>query len=103
MDDGVELKLNIYGPYAYILLKLATQVFLTLESGVVIRDDQSSERPKIFDIEKERIRFNDSSLTIDVLEERLSRYLLQPDGPPSALPYLNRIVRNSIILDSKAT
>ena len=103
VDDGVELKLNIYGPYAYILLKLATQVFLTLESGVVIRDDQSSDRPRIFDIDKERIRFNDPSLTIDVLEERLSRYLLQPDGPPSALPYLKRIVRTLVDLDSKAT
>ena len=30
--------LNIHGPYAYSVLTLATQVFLTLESGVVIND-----------------------------------------------------------------
>ncbi len=98
VDQGVEPKLNIYGPYAYSLLKIATQVFLTLESGVVIRDDRNGDRPKIFDIEKEQIRLNDFNLTVDDLNARLSRYLQTDQG--SILPYLNRIVTNLISLDS---
>src|SRR5229473_7187371 len=53
-DRTDKRQLSIYGPYAYSILKLATQVFLTLESGVVIRDPPGT--PKIFDLKKERIR-----------------------------------------------
>ena len=60
-DRTDKRQLSIYGPYAYSVLKLATQAFLTLESGVVIRDTPG--KPKIFDIEKERIRLNDFSLS----------------------------------------
>lgn len=91
----VELKLNIHGPYAYSVLKLATQAFLTLESGVVIRQGDPS-RPRIFDIDKERIRFNDPSLTFTDLTDRLSRYLVPLEGQASALPYLDRIVRTLV-------
>ena len=32
---GVDTRLNVQGPYAYSVLKLATHTFLMLESGVV--------------------------------------------------------------------
>jgi hypothetical protein len=87
-------RLSIYGPYSYSVLKLATQVFLTLESGVVIRDNIVG-KPKIFDIEKERIRVNDFSLTVSKLQGELRAYLA-PDGN---LPYLDRILTNLITID----
>ncbi|MCI0537235.1 MAG: hypothetical protein L0Z50_18625 [Verrucomicrobiales bacterium] len=98
LDDPNDQKqrLSIYGPYAYGVLKLATQVFLTLESGVVIRDTTTPGKPKIFDIEKERIRVNDFSLTVSNLQTKLRDYLAPTDGN---LPYLDRIVKNLITLD----
>jgi len=96
LDDLNDQKkrLSIYGPYAYGVLKLATQVFLTLESGVIIRD--TGRQPKIFDIEKERIRINDFTLTVAKLSSELISYLGNADGN---LPYLNRILTNLITLD----
>jgi hypothetical protein len=89
-------RLSIHGPYAYSVLKLATQVFLTLESGVVIRD--SGRLPTIFDTDKERIRLNDSSLTIEKVQGELLDYLPPPDRN---LPYLNRILANLITVDPR--
>src|SRR6266849_1652256 len=86
-------QLSIYGPYAYSILKLATQVFLTLESGVVIRDPPGT--PKIFDLKKERIRIDDFSLELGELKRELGTYL----GPADHLPYLDRILTNLITLD----
>jgi hypothetical protein len=97
VDEPV-LQFNIHGPYAYSVLKLATQVFLTLESGVVIRDNTPG-KPKIFDIENERIRVNDFSLTVPKLQQELQAYL----APAEHLPYLDRIVTNLITLDGEAT
>jgi hypothetical protein len=88
--------LSIYGPLAYSILKLATQVFLTLESGVVLRE--GNRIPKIFDIDKERIRMNDFTLDIDELKRELGRYLVGHTGQEH-LPYLDKIVRNLITLD----
>ena len=93
-DPTDRRQLSIYGPYAYSVLKLATQVFLTLESGVVLRQGDP-KLPKIFDIEKERIRVNDFSLTINKLKDELQAYI----SPGDQLPYLDRIVRNLITLD----
>jgi hypothetical protein len=92
-DRTDKRQLSIYGPYSYSILKLATQVFLTLESGVVIRDPPG--RPKIFDLEKERIRINDFSLELGELKRELATYL----GPADHLPYLDRILTNLITLD----
>ena len=86
--------ISIYGPYAYSVLKLATQVFLTLESGVVLRQGDPA-LPKIFDIKKEQIRINDFSLTFQKIKEELQAYI----SPSEHLPYLDRIVRNLITLD----
>jgi len=96
LDDLNDQKrrLSIYGPYAYGVLKLATQVFLTLESGVIIRD--TGRQPKIFDIEKERIRVNDFTLNVAKLNSELISYLGNADGN---LPYLNRILTNLITFD----
>ena len=100
LDIGVEPQLNIHGPYAYTVLKLATQAFLTLESGVVIRDN-SSGKPHIFDIDKERARFGDPSLTVEELTGRLEAYLV-PTSRGATLPYLDRIVKAIIGLDQHA-
>jgi hypothetical protein len=93
LDPG-ERPLSIYGPYAYSVLKLATQLFLTLESGVVLREGEQG-RAKIFDVEKERIRVNDFSLDFNTLNTELHAYL----GHAQHLPYLDRIVKNLITLD----
>jgi hypothetical protein len=93
-DPTDRRQLSIYGPYAYSVLKLATQVFLTLESGVVLRQGDG-RLPKIFDIEKERIRLNDFTLSLDKLKAELQAYI----SPGDHLPYLDRIVRNLITLD----
>jgi hypothetical protein len=87
---------SIYGPYAYSVLKLATQVFLTLESGLVLRQGDP-QFPKIFDIEKESIRLDDSSLSFDRLKRDLQAYIPLGDN----LPYLDRIVKNLITLDAQ--
>ncbi len=94
-DRTDKRQLSIYGPYAYSILKLATQAFLTLESGVVIRDPPG--RPKIFDLEKERIRLNDFSLEFGELKKELGTYL----GPAEHLPYLDRILTNLITFDDE--
>jgi hypothetical protein len=95
-DPTDRRQLSIYGPYAHSVLKLATQVFLTLESGVVLRQGDA-RLPKIFDIEKERIRLNDFSLTLGKLKSELQAYI----SPSDHLPYLDRILRNLITLDAK--
>jgi hypothetical protein len=94
-DRTDKRQLSIYGPYAYSILKLATQAFLTLESGVVIRNPPG--RPKIFDLEKERIRLNDLSLEFGELKKELGSYL----GPAENLPYLDRILTNLITFDDE--
>jgi len=90
MDDK---QLSFFGPYAYSILKLATQVFLTLECGVVIRDEE------LFKLENEQIRFDDPSITMEKLKKCLAHYLVHPDSQPATLPYLNRIVEAFVGLD----
>jgi hypothetical protein len=87
--------LSIYGPYAYALLKLATQVFLTLECGVVIRNPGGGNR--LFRLEDEIIRLNDFTVSFADLEARLKRYLAPFES--QALPYLGRIVQTLAALD----
>jgi hypothetical protein len=93
--DKDRKRLSIYGPYAYGLLKLATQVFLTLESGVVLRKG-NPERAKIFDVDKEQIRVDDLSLDFDTLNGELRSYL---GNGEQHLPYLDRVVKNLVTLD----
>jgi hypothetical protein len=94
--------LNIHGPYAYSVLKLATQVFLTLEAGVVIREDQWGGQ-RLLDLEneeKEQYRLNDPSATFQRLTDRLVEYLGGSNGR-DVLPYLNRIVNSVLALNAK--
>jgi hypothetical protein len=94
-----EQRLSIYGPYAYALLTLATQVFLTLECGVVIRNPEGGN--SLFRIEDEFIRLNDFTVSLTDLQTRLARYLAPFDS--QALPYLDRIVPALITLDPEKT
>jgi hypothetical protein len=81
-------QLNIYGPYAYTVLKLATQAFLTLKSGVHLKPATfETYRPNLND---EAARFNQPDVTIDDLQAKLQNYLV---GSNEALPYMDRIVQ----------
>jgi hypothetical protein len=82
----------ILGTHAYGVLKLATQAFLTLETGVFLdRRD--------FDTTTEAARFDDPNITVEGLQERLGHYLVHPDSHVSALPYLKRIASAYLSLD----
>ncbi|MBY5406350.1 hypothetical protein [Rhizobium leguminosarum] len=92
--------LAVFGPHAYSILKLATQAFLTLESGVTIRErDAFGESDDVFSAEHEDIRLEREGVTARDLERRLLGYLRTSDGQPVALPYLKRIVRAFISLN----
>jgi hypothetical protein len=91
-----EQHLSIYGPYAYALLKLATQVFLTLECGIVIRNLEGGNRP--FPIEDEFIRLNDFNVSFEDLKARLAQYLAPFDNQ-HVLPYLDRILQALLTLE----
>jgi len=79
-----------YGVDAYNLLKYATQAFLLLESGIVIRNPRDPKKG-----------FQDLSFPADPrigdtsfdLEQRLNAYLGKTLTSNGALPYLARIVR----------
>ena len=92
--------LNIYGPYAYNVLKLATQAFLMIESGVVIDDAQHGRKTLLSPeaLEKERIRLGEPSVSFGSLKDRLGQYLAQSDQG-GVLPYLDRILSNLVTLD----
>ncbi len=94
--------LNIHGPYAYSVLKLATQVFLTLEAGIWIKEHKWEGRP-LLDLqnqEKEQYRLNDPSATFQGLTDRLAEYLVG-SGDRERLPYLNRIVGSVLALNAE--
>jgi len=78
------INFSFQGPYAYDILKLATQVFLTLQCGVVIKGDE------IFDENLERIRLGDPTASKESLSHRLQQYLKLDNS--AVLPYLHRIV-----------
>lgn len=111
-------QVNLYGPYAYSVLKLATQVFLTLEAGMIeswpprplqrstdnlteemIREHQWGGDPLLDtrNLQSERYRLNDPRATFDDLRRRLAQYVGAGDGSP-VLPYLGRIVSTLISL-----
>jgi hypothetical protein len=75
---------KLAGVQAYELLKLATQVFLLLECGVVIDGDD-------FSVNEESNRIG-VPVTLADLQLQLSNYL----GDPPRLPYLNRIVSSAL-------
>lgn len=88
--------LPVYGVDAYNLLKVATQAFLLLETGVVIqeRDPATGTAIHLDDngefMESEDAR-TETDVTVDDLEGKLEAYL--GGSLPGVLPYLKRIVR----------
>lgn len=93
-----DYKLSVFGPYAYSLLKLATQAFLTLECGVIPRESDGFDTDGLFEPEHEEIRFNEPLITLDDIRHRLQMYLDMGHG---ALPYLDRIVDAFVSLDKE--
>ncbi len=97
---------SIYGVDAYNLLKLATQAFLLLETGVAIRHrDPITGQVHTRDfLEGEESRTGDR-LTVRQLNNRLERYLRQTltgtSGSAFGLPYLRRIVRALVDIDCR--
>ena len=89
---------SIYGVDAYNLLKLATQAFLLLETGVAIRhrDPITGVVHDHGTLEGEESRTGER-LSFRQLNARLERYLRQTltgtSGSGFGLPYLRRIVR----------
>ena len=81
-----------YGVDAYNLLKYATQAFLLLETGVVIRHPRfpfdTSEDAAIDELHDEEQRIGER-VTFGDMETRLENYLGTLNGP---LPYLKRVV-----------
>lgn len=98
--------LPVYGVDAYNLLKLATQAFLLLETGVVIQERDvvsgAAERPaedgEFMAGEDSR---TESNITFTDLENKLEAYL--GGSLPGSLPYLKRIVRALFDTDTLAT
>ncbi len=91
-------QLNIHGAYAYTVLKVATQAFLTLQTGVAVsqnehrllRDKDLNDDP-LFDGKEEARRRKlpeGTVLSIKELTDDLKEYLNTND----ALPYMDRIV-----------
>ncbi len=106
MLQHVPSYLNINGPYAYTLLKLATQAFLTLQSGMKHdhknHHDESSllrerdiNQDELFDKDMEALRLDRSSVSFEELKVQLSGYL----GDNHALPYMDRIVGAMLAVD----
>lgn len=84
-------RVSFQGPYAYSLLKVATQVFLAIESGVLIRDKDFCGA-QVFDqaVEAGRLDLDsqDPKASRAELEEMLNRYLATGH---ERLPYLDRV------------
>jgi len=98
---------SIYGVDAYNLLKLATQAFLLLETGVFIRHRDPvtghlHTHDNLFEGEESR---TGERVTFRQLNHRLERYLRQTltgtSGSAFGLPYLRRIVRALVDTDCR--
>src|SRR5262245_892242 len=88
---------TIYGVDAYNLLKLATEVFLLLEAGVVVTRGGKVTLldPDLFEPFEESARLNEGAI-LPVIEDRLKQYF---GGVTSNLPYLTRILDALLGLD----
>jgi hypothetical protein len=88
-------RLSLYGTDGYQFLKLATQAFLLLESGVAVRPGDSVDPTSLVPGEEQR---SGEALTYDELQGKLETYLNAEIGDikGQGLPYLKRIV-NALI------
>lgn len=93
---AMDTRLSIHAVDAYNVLRLATEVFLLLECGVVKKknDKVTIIDPSLFDPYQESARMNDK-ITIGDIETRLTRYF----NGPANLPYLTRILDALLWLD----
>ncbi len=83
-----ELGTSIYGGGAYELLKVATQVFLLLECGVVIKATGAFDTDALYSPDEETSRLG-QRVTLGEISDRLTDYL----GSSGRLPYIDRILK----------
>ena len=98
-------QLPVYGVDAYNLLKLATQAFLLLEAGVVIKERNFDGTLRRLPDTGEFVHGEESrlerSVTAAQLEGKLRDYL--GGSLPGSLPYLKRIVKALVDTDNPET
>jgi hypothetical protein len=82
--DDLDNRPTIHGVDAYGLLRLATEVFLILECGLVIRASD-------YNPDDEVTRLGEA-VSLTAITQRLQTYLGQQNGAAGGLPYLRRIV-----------
>jgi len=84
---------SIHGTHAYNVLKLATQIFLMLEAGLVAKGEKGVELldPQFLNAEEEKERYGTEVTQEQISEQLMSYFAINTNGPP-ALPYLKRIM-----------
>ena len=87
---------NIQSPNAYTLLKLATQVFLTLESGVVVRDGELAGHKLSAPIPDSYLS-QGFTVTEEKMQARLKQFLSNSVGN-EILPYLDTFLNTFLAL-----
>lgn len=84
----------IHGPHAYQVLKFATEAFLMVNTGLIIKDMEDKDLPR------EAERLGEASITKDELQTMLNNYFVG-DQLTGALPYyqniINALIENVII------
>ncbi len=93
---ALDARLSVNAVDSYNVLRLATEVFLLLECGVVKVENGTVTLidEALFTDYEEGSRFNEP-VTIDNVNERLTGYF----GGTDKLPYLNRIIESLVGLD----
>jgi hypothetical protein len=81
----------IYGADAYYVLKFATQAFIALESGVLVKPEPPLDDDDVVPGEESRLG---EEVTFEDLQTQLTAYLQQEVGgiKGNVLPYLKRVV-----------
>lgn len=102
---GLEMHPSIHGVDAYNLLKVATEAFLIFECGLAKKENNGSDyvmkrKGSIEEeISVEQRRLGEQDITVGEIEEKLLAYLSN-NGQAPTLPYLRRIVRQIIGLNT---
>lgn len=101
-NDAVALdaRLSMNSVDAYNVLKLATEIFLLLESGVILKKHNTSTvltTEDFFDESDEGNRINDNAI-FSHIEAKLNKYL---SGTNGKLPYFDRILNALIGIDQE--
>lgn len=100
---GLEMHPSIHGVDAYNLLKIATEAFLIFECGLAKKENNNYVMKRKGSIEEEisveQRRLGEQDITVDEIEEKLLAYLSN-NGQAPTLPYLRRIVRQIVSLNT---